>query len=87
MEWMDKEPNTPSKLQEVIELIKYYGVPFLFECRILYENLSKEDRQTLEREMQEIMMLTKQLLNNEVPEDLKILVTNIPASKKKIEVF
>jgi len=44
---MESEPNTPKKLEEVAELIRFYGVPFLYECRVIYNKFSREDRQEM----------------------------------------
>lgn len=37
--WLKQEPISPSMLAEVVELLKFYGMPFLFQLRLVYDRM------------------------------------------------
>lgn len=84
--WIEQEPLSAAKLQEIAELVSFYSVPFLFELRELYDKLTPSERTTYERELQKIMMIAKDLLKNDIPKELDFLL-RVDGVKEKINII
>lgn len=53
--------------------MKFYGIPFLYECRALYSSLTVSDHELLAQELAKLAGLAKSLLGDDIPKELEFL--------------
>lgn len=73
-DWLDSTLISSFKLNEIAELMKFYGVAFLYEIKDIIEDISPEARKTYQRDLQLIMLVAKDLLAGDIPDELQFLM-------------
>jgi len=54
----------------VLNLTKFYGIPFLYECRVLFSRMTVSDYESLAPELHKLAAYAKSLLGDDIPKEL-----------------
>ena len=74
IDWVRESTNTSSKFKQIVKLARHYGIPFLYLCKECYDQLTSAQRGEFIRELEQIAVLAKWLLGDDIPKELEFLL-------------